>query len=186
MDILFAKGLQRLLARMPHKYDTLLLGADRPADVPALKEVAAYTQWELAPPDGVFTGRVLLDGSGLRGRCTRRRRCGFAVVMLDNADAVVGILYGALPGPVQSVAAAELWALRALLRHCMPPLDVASDCRFVVDGMAAGPAATTQATQVHAGIWRAVWREVAEIGADVIHIRKVPAHATAADVQAHR
>lgn len=143
--------------------------------------------WWRIPPDGVFTGKVYLDGSGLRGTCARRRRCGFAVVMIDEVDGgILGAMYGALPGPVQSVAAAELWALRMLLRHCMAPLDVASDCQFVVDGVTAGPAATTMPSQLHAGIWRSIWRCIDDLGRNVVTVRKVLAHSSHADVAAGR
>ena len=43
LDMLFAEGLQRLFSSMPRKYLTLIMGADRPDDVPALKDVAADT-----------------------------------------------------------------------------------------------------------------------------------------------
>ena len=129
-----------------------MLLADPLADHPAPLHESQLV-WFRVPPDGVFTGTVYLDGSGLRGWwCARQCRCGFAAVMVDGGGEVVGAIYGALPGPVQSVPAAELWALRVLLRHCMAPLDIASDCQFVVDGFQAGPEATTKATQLHAGI----------------------------------
>ena len=133
--------------------------------------------WWRIPPNGVLTRKVYLDGSGLRGTCARRRRCGFAVVMIDEVDGgILGVMYGALPGPVQSVAAAELWALRMLLRHCMAPLDVASDCQFVVDGVTVGPAATTMPAQLHAGIWRSIWPCIDDLGRNVVTVRKVLAH----------
>ena len=91
--------------------------------------------WHVLPPEGVFEGTVYVDGSGLRGRCPVRRRCGFSAVMLSEGGDIVGCVFGALPGPLQNVPGAELWALLVVLRHAGVRLDVVSDCAYVVNGI---------------------------------------------------
>ena len=108
--------------------------------------------------------------------------------MLDDSNKVAGAAYVALRGPVQTVPAAELWALRILLRHCGVSVDVASDCAFVVNGFngARGRERTLRPTSVPSGAWRMVWQHVDDIVHGHVVVRKIRAHATRTDVRLGR
>ena len=74
--------------------------------------------------EGVLSGRVYGDGSGLYND-SPIQRCGWGVVALRLGLAgwsVVAGCYGALPGPLQAVPAAESWAFLVALRFAVPPL----------------------------------------------------------------
>lgn len=140
--------------------------------------------WHVCPPAGVFEGTVYVDGSGLRGRCPVRRRCGFSAVILGEGGIILGCLFGALPGPLQTVPGAELLALLVVLRHAGVHLDIASDCAYVVDGIndPGARAKNTAGTSVHAALWLRVWDCIDDIGSHSISVRKVKAHSSLEDV----
>ena len=145
------------------------------------------------PPEGVFSGSVFLDGSGY-GQTTGAPRSGWAAVALSNEGVAVGVAYGAVLGPIQTVAHAELWALVMVLQLCFPPILIFSDCKYVVEGVRCCKRLAGTPGQRHAHLWRRVWASLREIGEQnelgevpgLFEIRKTKAHATQADIDAHR
>ena len=85
---------------------TRLLLPDPLAEYPKPLE-ESHLMWHRAPPYGVFDGELYVDGSGLHGRCQVRRRCEFSVVQTAADGSLLGAVYGALPGPLQTVPGAE-------------------------------------------------------------------------------
>ena len=163
---------------------TRALLASTVCDAPlALDEAAAEQslQWEPRNADP-FQGDLCGDGSGRWGEVTGLRRCGWSVCELRVAGdfgVVVKTLHGPLPGPVQEVPRAELFALLAALRHSgAHPVRYWTDCRFVVDGFRAGRAGTTQGVHVHADLWKQVWDIVEDRGEDSVRVDWCKGHAT--------
>ena len=107
-------------------------------------------------------------------------------MMLDDANKVVGAACVAIRGPVLTVPAAALWALRMLLRHCGVSVDVASDCAFVVNGFNGARGRERTLWPTHAGAWRMVWQHVDDTVHGHVVVRKVTAHATRTDVRLWR
>jgi hypothetical protein len=105
----------------------------------------------------LLMGDLFGDGSGKFGD-TPLMRCGWAVLQtaVDAAGCTIVIagIYGALPGWIQAVPAAESWAFLMALTHCLPPIVFYNDCQFVVDRFVMGEVAATAPDMDHADIWR--------------------------------
>ena len=117
---------------------------------------------------GGLTGDLCGDGSGLNVQVAKFRRCGWAVCQVahvgDGPGTVTACVFGALPGTIQEVPKAELYAFYKALQIAIPPIHYHTDCKFVSDGFAGGPAATTMGHHEFADLWRLVWAKVADIG----------------------
>ena len=57
------------------------------------------------------------DGSGLAGSISELRRCGWAIVQLSQQGLPIRAAFGALPGPLQTVCRAEVYAVLFALQH---------------------------------------------------------------------
>ena len=66
---------------------------------------------------GFFTGNVYIDGSGMDVKYGFISRAGSAVLQMNKPKVVELAVSGPLPGPIQTVPLAELWALELALRH---------------------------------------------------------------------
>ena len=113
---------------------------------------------------GELVGRVYGDGSAFEGDDVQLTVAGWALVgysdgPLDEPPGQpVATWFGQLPGPVQDVDGAELFAFLQFLVRAVPGRAVyCTDSAFVHDGIAVrGKAATTS----HRAAWAAVWRKV--------------------------
>ena len=123
-------------------------------------------QWTVAqnPSAPHFTGNAFGDGSkvDLCGHLTGR--AAYAIVQISwngSRSRVVNCLLGPLPGVVQQVPPAELFALVQFLRHSVDDIALVyySDCESVVEGTQKGAHMTAQACHVHADLWRLFWDE---------------------------
>jgi hypothetical protein len=151
--------------------------------------------WALQDGSGTFSAIGFGDGSGTRGNCTSTRRAGWGVTSLANADPSSALgrwtstasAYGPLPGLLQTVVAAETYALYVFLLNVGLPLADGriyfySDNAYVVDTFARGRRHATCAYHTYADLWRLVFNKVDDIGSDVVVVRKVKAHATLAEI----
>jgi len=143
----------------------------------------------VAGEEGVLSGRVYGDGSGLYND-SPIQRCGWGVTAIRQSAAgiwtIVAGCYGALPGPIQSVPAAETWAFLIALRFAVPPLTFCTDCMFVVQQFRAGPADSIAASRSHADIWRLIWARIHDLGVESITVEWVKAHTTKKSVELGR
>jgi len=129
------------------------------------------------------------DGSGYNVLHDATRRCGFAVVAVVRAgiSRFLGArVNGPLPGVVQEVPLAELWALLTFVRHAMPGQDgqltFYSDCAWVVDSFAAGEATVTHPMCRFAGTWKVFFKALDDVvpNRSLMNVIKVKAHSSAA------
>ena len=135
---------------------------------------------------GSVTGDLCGDGSGVRVQTPEFARCGWSVCQVahvgDGEGTITVAMHGPLPGRVQEVPLAELYAFFMAVSHALPPITYWSDCQFVVDGFKAGREGTTKGCHAHADLWKRVWDKIDDVGlADdqgnpLIRVLKVKAH----------
>ena len=130
--------------------------------------------------DSTLGIRAFVDGSGLHPTSASLRRCGWAFSLVLEDGRVLRQGHGPLPRrvKVQTVPAAELYALYQVLKVCAVGTRVHSDCDYVVKGFALG-------LRAHKGshlrdLWILVFVENERALANVV---KVKAHTTEADVK---
>ena len=161
--------------------------------------VRPMLQWLVAEGyERVFVGSAFGDGSGLNPRSHRTRRCGIAVagqvtILPRSAIAVEGnvgaqvLLNGALPGPIQEVPLAELYAFVLAVSNSRPDEHgnflYYSDCAWVVDSFAKGWSYCTAAGQMGAIMWRRLYAAIDDRypHTSCIGVQKVKAHISVAD-----
>ena len=97
--------------------------------------------------------------------------------------ATIGCLHGNLPTFIQDSGVAELWAFLMTLRFGLPPLEVVTDYKGLIDGIALGPEECTAANRMHADIWKLIWEAVQDFGLCYITVRKVKAHVALARIR---
>ena len=99
---------------------------------PAL--TVADVRFDLAPPFGMFTGSIFIDGSGAcKDAVLRRTSCG--AVQNDANGKVLGSFHAAVLLLTQTVPGVEAYALCLTLQQCMAPLTVWIECQACVDGV---------------------------------------------------
>ena len=119
---------------------------------------------------GIHT--VWTDGSGRYPTDARLRACTWAVHA--GAGHPDKWLAGILPGPVQTIFRAELYAVIRALKATRGPLEVVSDCAGVVStGMRYIRGKEVSPKASHADLWRELKAEAA--GREV-SLRWVPSH----------
>jgi hypothetical protein len=132
-----------------------------------------------AAEEGHLGSEVFLDGSAAHPSDPLLRRAGWAAVSLSpRTDTIEYVAFGALPGPLQSSTAAEIYALLQGLRLAGPlPTTFYSDSSVVCGGWQrlAGLAARPLLASAE------LWREIARLSDDrgnIDTILKVKAHTT--------
>ena len=120
-------------------------------------------------------GDGYVDGSGLDPTHERLRRCGWAAALMDDDGNPRRFQYGPLPGSVQTVPKAEMYALFMILSWVKFGATVWSDCKFVVDGFARGRDHPSNKLCLHSQLWRGIFDRAR---AKEIRVRKVLAHST--------
>ena len=126
------------------------------------------------------------DGSGFHVKTPLLTRCGwgFCQILPVGKGWVEATCRGPLPGPVQEVPRAELFATYQVLIRGVPPLEIFTDCKFVSDGYAAGYRTTCSSGYAHADLWRLFWNRIDDLGgAEQVVIKWNKGHASRADVQ---
>ena len=83
--------------------------------------------------------------------------------------------YGPLPGPVQIVPKAEMYALFMILSWVRTGATVWSDCKFAADGFARGRDHPSNRLCLHAQLWRGIFDRAQS---KQIRVRRVLAHST--------
>jgi len=156
-----------------------------------LLPAARQTPWVkqlLAPPGGLYTGDVFVDGSGSHPGDKLRRRVGAGISMRTPDGVEVGAAYAAAPLLVQTTPGAEAYAVYLVLEMATVPLRLHTDCADVVAGFERGRAWACDPRRAQAAIWCAIWTLLEEftLGEGGVTILKVAAHTTAADVRAGR
>ncbi|CAE8587360.1 unnamed protein product [Polarella glacialis] len=106
--------------------------------------------------------------------------------MVSSQGVLTAAAYGAVLCLVQDIGAGELWGVLVVLRHCMPPIAVKTDCELVVTGFRRGRAWCCCSARPFAEVWRLVWRKIDDLGLEAVCICKVKAHASVGDVEAGR
>ena len=122
--------------------------------------------------------KIYTDGSGLAPQVPEARRCGWAAVALGADGWPYRVIYGALPGQLQTVGRAERYAVLAPLRQGGEVELVVSDLQSLVREGNEWSAEAESARGRHAGLWRKIRGAVANSGRAPPRFRWVPAHKT--------
>ena len=158
--------------------------------------VLADVRHEAPPPDrrgeivwhpeskrGHFEGHVFLDGSRFHGDDPLLARAGWGAVEVRAVGGWEVQAWGAYPGTVQCIDAAEVHAALMAVRLGVPPLHLYSDSAFFVQGWCRGKSWYEAPGRAHADVWRRFWAAVDDFGGpQVLTVMKVKAHATQAMV----
>eukprot|EP00959_Pyramimonas_sp_CCMP1952_P088590 1853397-Pyramimonas_sp.AAC.1 len=92
-------------------------------------------------------------------------RAGWGFCRLSEPPAGVDILvYGALPGPMQSSPRAELYASLQVLQVCLPPVCVHADFKGLVDGLALGARWCCAPRRLNVDSWERRWTKISDLG----------------------
>ena len=142
---------------------------------PAMKE--AKVVCAMRPADGLLTGSVCTDGSGVYMQRNETARAGWGLSSVCAATArVTGAVHGPLPLFTQSVGNAEIYAAAMALRMAVPPIELASDYQHFIDGWEQGSGAYTQDGSRCGEAWMLFWAAAEDFGLQHITVRKVAAH----------
>ena len=130
-----------------------------------------------------FDGCTFGDGSGIHTFINETRRCGWGVLSgaVDLQDLFCRRIQarGPLPGPLQVVPLAEMFAFMVFLRHALPvegEYHFVTDCSYVADRFGKGKRIMCSGWTAHCQHWREIFRLADEIGVDLIRVRLVKAH----------
>jgi hypothetical protein len=124
-----------------------------------------------------MTGRLFTDGSTHLGTCDNLRRCGWAVVEVDDDGGLISAAYGLVPlceAPDQTSRDAEDFAILQAVQFSLPPLEVNIDCAGTL-GCVSNLAAAVKPKRPRAHWWSQV--AAAWLEEDVTGV-KVKAHTT--------
>ena len=130
----------------------------------------------IRPPDGVISGTVYTDGSGVHTRRSDTSRAGWGICSADTSGRITSAAHGPLPLFSQAVGSAEIYAAAAALRMAMPPLELVTDYQRFHDGWHLGYGAYTGDASRCGEAWRLFWAAAQDFGLSHISVRKVPAH----------
>ena len=141
-------------------------------------------EWVSGPNGNIFSTHAFGDGSGTSAKVSiRLRRCGWGVTEAwMGPDSVIrhgAHAFGPLPGPMQVVPLAELFAFLIFLTYAQAVeavYDFYTDCAYVKNGFEKGRYAMCNAWSAHAGTWTQVFDKIDDIGYDNISVHKVKAH----------
>eukprot|EP00959_Pyramimonas_sp_CCMP1952_P152248 3185393-Pyramimonas_sp.AAC.1 len=70
------------------------------------------------------------------------------------------------------------------LCNCVGALVVVTDCKNLVDGVAAGPEACCRPSKIYSEIWCKIWFKINEIGLDQIDLHWIRSHSSWMEAQA--
>ena len=115
-------------------------------------------------------------GVGLRFSLDRKACFWFA--FLDDDGALTALGFGTPPSWIDSVPAAEAWALLAAASRSMPGTTFKADCMDVVDTHRLGPAYATSANR----LWARVWAMIYNVVDANARLEWIPAHTCEQDI----
>ena len=128
------------------------------------------------PKQRIFPGKYLVytDASAMRPKdpCLRRAACAFWAWDSKSDSAA-----WSLPGPVQTVYRAELFAILAALEIFRGEVEIVSDCKGVVDeaeSIRAGGGVSP--TSRHADLWARYRNALSAEGLSRVYVRWAPSH----------
>ena len=84
--------------------------------------------------------------------------------------------YGPLPGPIQTVPRAELYAICEALARTVGPIRIHTDHKPIVDGLLHGREWARSPNRVNADLWKRLWFLLDDIGGANVQIVWVKAH----------
>ena len=137
-------------------------------------------QWVNRPADGVLTGTLFLDGSGLHGRYPALRRAGWSIVQVDAESQLQAAVYGAVPWddcPSQTARDGEDYAVAMLPLVAVMPFEAYIDCAGTISAIRSPHKSGNDTRSTRVNLWSRVWAAFEEIWAC-----KTKAHASIADV----
>ena len=122
---------------------------------------------------GTFGPIIATDGSFWHAKPWCARVAGWAAVSVNEKGDVLQAAYGETPDLDPTAFKAELRALQRAISYCVPPVQIYSDCRSLVNLFNSGEEACTNARRQGANIWREVWRNINEWGEGASSLFKV-------------
>ncbi len=154
--------------------------------LPPLGEVSSW-KWQSrlgGIKDVRISGHVFTDGSGFHPRDPLLRRAGWGALQIDQDGDILWEMWGPLPMLPQTVPAAELFAVLAVVAKATPPLHIYTDCEVVVKGWKNGAEWCVQHERALADVWSDIWTLVAKWPPQSFFVHKTKAHASEGDVMA--
>jgi len=148
----------------------------------SVRPVDGWLRWHSAIPGNYAgAGYWYVDGSLVDGPDRSTARCGFSMVLVDNAGDLLAYASGAPPSWVDSAAGAEAWAFAMVLRACPEVPRITTDCMAVRTTLAAGKASACGAARPLARIWGMVFDSLDGVALQTAldRLRWMPAHTTA-------
>eukprot|EP00973_Karenia_brevis_P034262 4725989-Karenia_brevis.AAC.1 len=140
--------------------------------------------WEVVPRNGLFEGKVWLDGSALNPADSILCRAGWSIVSVGTDGQILGEVYGPLAWPLQESGCAELFAFVKALRLSVPPITVYTDYQGLIDGLELGRSVITAPGREYADMWKVVCDAVDDFGIEAIQLIKVKSHVSERKVRA--
>jgi len=119
------------------------------------------------------------DGSLVLGKWAPLRTTGFGIAVVASDGELIGFGYGTPPSRIYTAAAAELWAIAAIIDMCPFPPKMKTDCLSLISAAKAGTVSATDGSRQLARMWKAIAANLgADISALVLHGRLtwIPAH----------
>ncbi len=151
--------------------------------IPGRAQSEGTFRWAVKPRDAdlPLLATFYTDGSALDGYARMLARYGWSFVVVDNHGRIVAAAHGVPPAWVESVAAAEAWALVQAALVARPGSVYKTDCLAVLKSMRAGRVSATAHDRPLARVMAKLFNyfEDADEAASVVWL---PGHTTAADV----
>ena len=122
------------------------------------------------------------DGSMFDGDAYEFIRVGFGLAAVAPSGHLMALAHGVPPLWVDSAPGAELWALQVVLRMCVAPPPMITDCKTLLDGLQAGASVARGPKRPNARTWSMVYGIIDDPSAHQTALRQLvwmPAHGTA-------
>ncbi|CAK0878174.1 unnamed protein product, partial [Prorocentrum cordatum] len=124
-----------------------------------------------------FTGDIVCDGSKLG--YSDWAQTGWAAMSLNDNGTAKMQMWGPLPCSLpihRRVKRAEMWAFLKVLERMLPPGQVYTDHKGIVEGLQRGERWCTSWKRPHADLWRRIWHKVKDLDLDIHCVKHVKAH----------
>ena len=146
---------------------------------PPLPPRDTSSRWHIqyGDPQGI-TGMIFTDGACRRvWYWPESARAGWGFAQLAE-HGVATLVYGALPGPMQTSPRAEMFAFFQALQVCVLPVTVCTDFKGLIDGLALGPKWCLAPRRNNLDLWEAIWGKISDLGGlhDTLRVQHVKGH----------
>ncbi|CAK0843011.1 unnamed protein product, partial [Prorocentrum cordatum] len=124
-----------------------------------------------------FTGDIVCDGSKLG--YSDWAHTGWAAMSLNDNGTAKMQMWGPLPCSLpihRRVKRAGMWAFLKVLERMLPPGQVYTDHKGIVEGLQRGERWCTSWKRPHADLWRRIWHKVKDLDLDIHCVKHVKAH----------